>query len=111
MYNLEKIPTIVESMDSFTKDCAITVALKIADDSCKMDNYEKRVFMLLYDAIQEKTSSFFDESVFDTITIARENPSASAYAEVKKLREAAMDFITRPKMKAFKAEVRKQLLS
>lgn len=111
MYDLERMPQIAQSMDSFTKDCAITVALKIADDSCKMDEYEKRIFMLLYDMIEEKSSSFFDASVFDVIKAARERPDAKIYATIKPLRESAMDMITRPKMKAFKAEIRKQLLS
>lgn len=110
MYNLNRLPLVAKGLDIFYKDCAITVALKIADDSCKMDDYEKSIFMALYDAITDKSTELFDEGVFEVITTALHNPSAKIYAEVKKLREFAMQSITQPKMKAFKAEIRRQLL-
>lgn len=111
MYNLDKLPEVANNLDTFERDCSITVALKITDDSCKMDEYEKSVFMALFDALETQKSEFFSSDVFDTITLARETPSAKVYAEVKKLREAAMDMITRPKMKAFKATIRKRILA
>ncbi len=108
-YDLNRMPAVAAALDSFEKDCAITVALKISDESCKMDAYEKSVFMLLYDALPEQTSDFFEPDVFAVIQQARLRPSAQAYAAVKEEREAAMDFIGRPKMKAFKAAIRVRL--
>jgi len=101
---------VAQDLSGFERDCAITVALKISDDSCKMDAYEKSIFMLLYDALALKESDYFQSSVFDIIYLARNNPSAQTYSEIKRLRESAMDMITRPKMKAFKAEIRRKLL-
>lgn len=109
MYDLTKIAVVANNLSGFEKDCAITVALKITDDSCKMDEYEKNVFMLLYDALLSYESNFFERSVFDIIFLGRNNPSAQTYAQIKKLRESAMDMITRPKMKEFKANIRKEL--
>lgn len=110
MYDLKKLPSVASNLNEFEKYCAITVALKIADDSCKMDDYEKSLFMALFDALPTKYTDLFDSSVFDIIFLARNNPSAQTYSQIKKLREAAMDVITRPKMKAFKAAVRDRLV-
>lgn len=109
LYHLEQIPEIAMGLDGFERDCAITVALKITDDSCKMDDYEKSVFMMLYDALGVKKTDFFDNDVFELIEKARLQPSAQIFSEIKKCREAAMDFITRPKMKVFKALIRERL--
>lgn len=109
MYNFELLLLVATELDSFHKDCAITVALKIADDSCKMDDYEKELFMKLYDAIPLKESNFFEKSVFELVDQAKKSPTAKIYAAVKKEREIAMEMITRPKMKEFKASVRKKL--
>lgn len=109
MYDLTRFPQIASELDDFERVCSVTVALKISDDSCKMDEYEKSVFMKLYDALEDKSNSFFDESVPGTIDTGRTQPSAQVYSSVKKLREAAMDYISRPKMKAFKAQIRKRL--
>ncbi len=110
MYDLKKLPAIASSLKSFDRDCAITVALKIADESCKMDDYEKSVFMALYETLPTQESDFFEKDVFDIIHLAKNTPSAQVYAEIKKLRESAMDMISRPKMKAFKASIREKLL-
>lgn len=109
MYNLSKIDTVAATLGSFDKDCAITVALKIVDDSCKMDAYEKSVFLALYKALPEQSSAFFDTSVFALIAKAESAPSAQIFAAIKPLREAAMEAITRPKMKAFKAQIRQSI--
>jgi hypothetical protein len=108
-YDLTRLPVVAANLDSFERDCAITVALKITDDSCKMDGYEKSVFMALYDALPEQTSLFFDPSVFAAIAQGRSEPSAQVFARIKNLREEAMASISRPKMKAFKATVRTRL--
>lgn len=110
MYNLDKIPGVAANFDAFERDCCITVALKITDDSCKMDEYEKSIFMMFYDNLPSKESEFFSEDVFEIIALGRISPSAKVYAEIKKLRESAMDMISRPKMKAFKASIREKLL-
>ncbi len=108
-YDLTRMPAIAAALDTLERDCAITVALKISDESCKMDAYEKSVFMLLYDTLPEQSTDFFEPGVFSIIQEARSTPSAQAYAAVKAEREAAMDFIGRPKMKAFKAAIRVRL--
>jgi hypothetical protein len=108
-YDLTRLPAVAGNLDSFERDCAITVALKITDDSCKMDGYEKSVFMALYDALPEHASLYFDESVFLAIEQGRNTPSAQIMAKIKTFREEAMASISRPKMKAFKAAVRSRL--
>lgn len=109
MYNLGHIPSIAKSLDPLQRECAITLALKIVDDSCKMDDYERSVFMRLYDALPEYRSNLFEETVFKTIAEGRLNPTAQIFAAIKPLREAGMEYVTRPNMKAFKAEVRRLL--
>lgn len=109
MYDLSKLLLVANSLDSFEQDCAITVALKITDDTCKMDDYEKSIFMALYDAIEDKKSDYFDDTVFELIEQCRKTPSAQSYAKIKTLRQNAMEMITQPKMKAFKAQLREQL--
>ena len=101
---------MANSLDSFERDCAITVALKITDDTCKMDEYEKSVFMALYDAIEDKRSDYFDNTVFKLIEQGRKTPSAQIYSKIKTLRQEAMEMITQPRMKVFKAEVRKKII-
>ena len=102
--------SVAAALNSFERDCAITVALKISDDSCKMDDYERSVFLSLYDVLPKKSTGFFERSVHDVIYLVRNNPSAQTYSQIKKLRESAMDMITRPRMKAFKASVRERLV-
>ncbi len=108
-YDLSLLSSVAANLDSFEKDCAITVALKITDDSCKMDTYEKSVFMALYDALPEQTSFYFDPTVFTVIAQGRNEPSSLVFAQIKAFREEAMASISRPKMKAFKAAVRTRL--
>lgn len=108
-YDLNRIPEIAAALDGFDRECAITLALKITDDSCKMDDYERSVFMKVYDALPEQCSDFFDPSVFGIIEEGRKHPSAQLFAEIRPLRQAGMEYVTRPKMKAFKAMVRAKL--
>ncbi|MDD2790329.1 MAG: hypothetical protein PHU40_06615 [Sulfurimonas sp.] len=110
MYDLAKIGTVARAMNGFECDCAITVALKISDESCKMDEYEKSVFIALYDAMPDKQTDFFDENIFELISHTRAHPSASAYAKIKILRENAMLMIKQENMKKFKAEIRSRLV-
>ncbi len=103
------IKLIAAGLEPFHVDCAITVALKITDDSCKMDDSGRALFMELYDALPEYKSDYFDATVFEIITIGRNDPSAYVFGEIRILREAAMDMIGKPRMKEFKAMVRSQL--
>lgn len=108
-YDLSLIPAVGYSLEGLERDCAITVALKIADESCKMDISEKELFMRLYRSIREEESALFTAQVYHLIDTAIDSPSASLFWEIRRLREAAMEVITRPKMKAFKAMVRKRI--
>ena len=108
-YDLSRIPAIAAALGPFEIDCAITLALKIADDSCKMDDYERSVFMEVYDELPEYTTECFDPSVFGVIEEGREHPSAQIFATIKPLRQAGMEYVTRPKMKAYKAMIRAKL--
>jgi len=107
---MNPITKVARRLDTFGKDCTVTVALKISDDSCKMDAEQRAVFMALYDALPSFDSELFDESVYTLIEEARTAPSATLFAQIKKEREMAMAIITQDKMKAFKASVRASLL-
>lgn len=101
---------VASALDPFACDCAITVALKITDDSCKMDDEQRALFMALYDVLPPFKSEIFDESVHDLICEGRKTPSESLLAAIKEERERAMAIITKEKMKIFKATVRGSLL-
>lgn len=105
----ERLSAIAAALDASAIDCAITVALKITDDSCKMDETQRALFMALYDAIPNPQSTLFDETVFALIEIGRNDPGSFIFDEIRLLRETAMKAIGRPKMKAFKAMIRRQL--
>ncbi|MDP3464828.1 MAG: hypothetical protein Q8R86_03540 [Sulfuricurvum sp.] len=107
---MSPIAKVATSLDIFAKDCAVTVALKISDDSCKMGEDGRAVFMALYDALEPFKSDLFDESVYSLIHTARNFPTAALFAQIKKERERAMAIITQEKMKLFKASVRGSLL-
>jgi len=107
---MNPITKVAARLDTFSRDCAVTVALKISDDSCKMDEEQRSVFMALYDALEPSNSELFDESVYALIHTARTFPTATIFAQIKKEREMAMAIITQEKMKAFKASVRAALL-
>lgn len=104
------IEKVANDLDTFGRDCAVTVALKITDDSCKMDEEQRGLFMALYDALPSHKSEIFDDSVYALIAETRSHPSASLYARIKKEREMAMAIITQERMKIFKASVRGSLL-
>ena len=110
MYHLDRIPDIAASLDEMQNECMITLALKITDDTCKMDEYERSIFMAVYDALPSYKSTFFDEEVFDLISSGRTKPTAQIFAAIRPMRQAGMEYITRPNMKAFKAAVREKLL-
>jgi hypothetical protein len=104
------IEKVAHDLDTFGRDCAVTVALKITDDSCKMDDEQRGLFMALYDALPSHKSEIFDDDVYALIAEGRNSPSAHVYARIKKEREKAMAIITQERMKIFKASVRGSLL-
>lgn len=101
---------VAANLDTFARDCAVTVALKISDDSCKMDDEKRAVFMALYDALPSYESQIFDENIHALIHEARTAPTATHYGRIKKERKMAMAIITQERMKAFKTSVRTALL-
>ena len=107
---MNPITKVARRLDIFGRDCAVTVALKISDDSCKMDEEQRCVFMALYDALESFESELFDENIITLIHSARTFPTATVFAQIKKEREMAMAIITQEKMKSFKASVRAALL-
>jgi hypothetical protein len=107
---MNPIGRVAAALKSFERDCAVTVALKISDDSCKMNAEQRAVFIALYDALPSYTSQIFDKNIHALIHEARTAPTAAHYARIKKEREMAMAIITQEKMKAFKASVRAALL-
>lgn len=108
-YELKRLPEVAKKLSDFEKICAITVALKISDESCKMDLYECTVFMRLYDYILKSAPSFFKDDIFELIKQVQEEPNMKLFSDIKVLRQSAMDKITRPKMKAFKASIRARI--
>ena len=108
-YALDRLGDIAQSLDPMQKECMFTLALKIVDDTCKMDDYERSVFMQLFDAMRVYKSEFFDPIVFTLISEGRISPTAQIFAQIKPHRKAGMDYIGRPNMKAFKAYVRQCL--
>lgn len=104
------IEKVANDLDIFGRDCAVTVALKITDDSCKMDDEQRALFMALYDALLPYQSVLFADDIHSLIKEARDTPSASLFSRIKKEREKAMEIITQEKMKRFKASVRGSLL-
>ncbi len=106
---MNPIDRVATSLRSFERDCAVTVALKISDDSCKMDDEQRALFMALYDTLEPFKSGMFDDNIHTLIHTARTSPTAALFAQIKKEREMAMATITQEKMKAFKASVRAAL--
>ncbi|ADR34190.1 hypothetical protein Sulku_1528 [Sulfuricurvum kujiense DSM 16994] len=107
---MDPFAKVAADLDQFGCDCAVTVALKITDDSCKMDDEQRALFMALYDALPPYESAMFDESIHDLIREGRNTPSTLLFGQIKKERERAMAIITKEKMKTFKASVRGSLL-
>lgn len=108
-YDLSRIPAVAASLSVPYHECLVTLALKITDDSCKMDDYERAVFMRLYDALPAYAGTLFDASAAELIAIGRSDPSAFVFGEIRKLRTHGMDTLGRDAMKAFKAEMRRLL--
>jgi len=107
-FDIDRLRAIAAALDPLETDCAVTVALKITDDSCKMGPEQRALFMALYDVLPDWSSALFADDVRELIALGRSAPSDAIAAKIKPLRETAMDKITRPTMKAFKAAIRKR---
>lgn len=104
------IEKVAYDLDTFGRDCVLTVALKITDDSCKMDDEQRALFMALYDALPSHKSEIFNDDVYTLIAEGRSAPNAELFERIKKEREMAMAIITQERMKIFKASVRGSLI-
>lgn len=107
---MNPIAKVARDLDIFARDCAVTVALKIADDSCKMDDEQRALFVDLYDALSPYESAIFTKDIHELIHELRLSPTPALLERTKKEREMAMAIITQEKMKLFKASVRGSLL-
>lgn len=107
---MSPIAKVAGDLDVFGRDCAVTVALKIADDSCKMDAEQRALFVDLYNALPPYKSALFESGIHELIAQVRLSPTPILLERVKKERERAMAIITQEKMKLFKASVRGSLL-
>ncbi|UFH58437.1 hypothetical protein [Sulfurovum mangrovi] len=110
VYQIDKLFEVAKLLDPFERTCAITVALKIVDQSCKMDEYEKSIFMMLYENLENPLSDFFDEEIHELIKKVELFPSDELFSRIDEEKQKAMAYITRPRMKAFKASVRERIL-
>jgi hypothetical protein len=110
VYQIDKLFEVAKLLDPFERTCAITVALKIMDQSCKMDEYEKSIFMTLYENLEDPLSDFFDEEIHELIKKVELFPSTELFSRIDEEKQKAMEYITRPRMKAFKASVRARIV-
>lgn len=101
--------SIAKELTPFECDCAITVALKISDDSCKMNESDRKIFMSLYRALPPYKSSMFNYGVHVLIINAVFSPSDTVLEMISKEKERAMSIITQEKMKLFKSSIRAKL--
>jgi hypothetical protein len=81
---ISPIQKVAEGLDTFGCDCAVTVALKISDDSCKMDDEKRALFMALYDHLSPYKSMLFDDGIHTLIRQTRANPTETLYTQIKK---------------------------
>lgn len=109
-YDLTQLPKIAAGLTAIERECLVTLALKITDDTCKMDTDERDVFMRLYDTFDSIETSYFDAIVFELIAQGRSSPTSAITAKIKPYRTSGMDHIGRDAMKAFKAAVRSRLI-
>lgn len=89
-------------------DCTTAVMLKILDGKCKMNDREKAVMAVVYDAVKHHPGKLLDGDVHGLIALARSEPSDALLMQVYEQRLLAETMIARPAMKAFKAMLRQQ---
>jgi hypothetical protein len=85
---------------------ATILALKILDQQCKMDYDNYNLFMSVYDGINDKYNTPFNQKVHQIINLARENdplvPNPTYKPIIHNLRVALMKNMDKPTMKAYK---------
>lgn len=93
-------------------DCATTVMLKILDGKCKMNEAEKPVMAMLYEAVKHLPGEVLDNTVHQLISAAQQDLNDTMKMFIYEKRLMAETAISRPVMKRFKAMIReKGLLS
>jgi hypothetical protein len=92
---------------------ASKLALKMLDDSCKMDSHDRRVFFNVYDAICDRDDIILNDDINKLIVLARNRDSIYSTKEyahiVHACRLEVIPSMLKVHMKAFKAMVRKNL--
>lgn len=92
---------------------ASKLALKMLDDSCKMDSHDRRVFFNVYDAICDRSDINLNDDVNKLILLARNRESIYSKKEyahiVHACRLEIIPSMLKVHMKAYKAMVRKNL--
>ena len=89
-------------------DCATTLMLKILDGKCKMNEEEKQVIAVIYDAVKHTSGSLLESRVHQLIALARIELSEQIIEKVYEQRLYAEQMLSRPVMKAYKAMLRQQ---
>ncbi|MEA3314946.1 MAG: hypothetical protein U9Q30_03750 [Campylobacterota bacterium] len=88
---------------------ATILALKILDDSCKMDMDNYNLFMAVYDGINDKVPTPLDKKVHKIVELSRcDDPiiPKQEYKEViHNLRVAMMKDMDKSKMKSYKKTI------
>ncbi len=88
---------------------ATILALKILDDSCKMDYDNYNLFMSVYDGINDQVPTPFNKKVHEIIELCRCDDPIIPKKEYKEiihnLRVVMMKDMDKPTMKAYKQSV------
>lgn len=87
-------------------DCITTLMLKILDGKCKMGEWDKAAIAVVYDVVKRQPGQLLGQSHHDLIAEARQAMDEAMVARVYEQRLYAETMISRPVMKAFKADLR-----
>ena len=92
---------------------ATILTLKILDKQCKMDNQDKTIFMVIYDAMAQREDEPLNKKVHEFIEEARIDGSLEVKDEYKDaihtIRVEYMERMEKEDMKAYKARMRQNL--
>lgn len=97
-----------KGLDPIHVDCATAVMLKIIDGKCKMNEEEKVLMEVLYDAVKNKPGKLLDGGVHGLIASARGSTDETTLNKIYEERLLAETAISRPVMKGFKAMLRQE---
>lgn len=89
-------------------DCTTTVMLKILDGKCKMNEDDKAVITILYDAVKERPGRLFGAEYHALIEQARQAMDEAMTMFIYEKRLLAETMLGRPVMKTYKAWLRQQ---